>query len=70
MKKKFLRFTLFLLIYLSIWSIATAQTVEIPDPILRDYIEGVLNKAAGGPNHCDRDGDFDVNQYSGTGKGR
>ncbi len=46
MKKAFFRFTLFLLAYLSIGSIATAQTVEIPDPNLRDYIERVLNKAA------------------------
>ena len=49
MKKTFLRFTLFLLAYLSIWSIATAQTVEIPDPVLRDDIERVLGKATGAP---------------------
>ncbi len=49
MKKTFLRFTLFLLAYLSIWSIATAQTVDIPDPTLRNYIERVLGKAAGDP---------------------
>ena len=49
MKKAFLRFTLFLLAYLSIWSIATAQTVDLPDPTLRDYIERVLGKAAGDP---------------------
>lgn len=49
MKKAFLRFTLFLLVYLSTRLTATAQTVEIPDPSLRDYIEGVLNKAAGDP---------------------
>ena len=49
MKKAFLRFTLFLLVYLPIRSIATAQTVDIPDPNLRDYIERVLNKAAGDP---------------------
>ena len=49
MKKAFLRFTLFLLAYLSIRSIATAQTVDIPDPNLRDYIERVLGKAAGDP---------------------
>ena len=35
MKKEFLRFTLFLLIYFSTWLAATAQTVDIPDPILR-----------------------------------
>lgn len=49
MKKEFLRFTLFLLVYFPIRSIATAQTVDIPDPNLRDYIERVLNKAAGDP---------------------
>ena len=49
MKKTFLRFTLFLLAYLSIRSIATAQTVDIPDPTLRNYIERVLGKAAGDP---------------------
>ena len=49
MKKAFLRFTLFLLVYLPIRSIATAQTVDIPDPNLRDYIERVLGKAAGDP---------------------
>ena len=49
MKKAFLRFTLFLLVYLPIRSIETAQTVDIPDPNLRDYIERVLDKAAGDP---------------------
>ena len=49
MERQFLRFTLFLLICLSIRLTATAQTVDIPDPILRDYIERVLNKAAGTP---------------------
>ena len=49
MKKRFLRFTLFLLICLSIQLTAMAQTVDIPDPALRDYIERVLNKAAGTP---------------------
>ena len=49
MKKEFLRFTLFLLVYLSTWLTAMAQTVEIPDPILRDYIERVLGKATGDP---------------------
>ena len=48
-KKEFLRFTLFLLVYLSIWSTAMAQTVDISDPTLRDYIERVLGKAAGAP---------------------
>ena len=48
MKKEFLRFTLFLLVYLPI-RLAAAQTVDIPDPTLRDYIEGVLGKAAGIP---------------------
>ena len=67
MKKEFLRFTLFLLVYLSIRVTATAQTVDIPDPNLRDYIERVLGKAAGAPNHCDRDGSFDINRSSGGG---
>ena len=49
MKKEFLRFTLFLLVYLSTWLAATAQTVEIPDPILRDYIERALGKTTGTP---------------------
>lgn len=49
MKKGFLRFTLFLLICLSIRLTATAQTVAIPDPILREYIEEVLGKAPGTP---------------------
>lgn len=49
MKKAFLRFTLFLWVYLPIRSIETAQTVDIPDPNLRDYIERVLDKAAGDP---------------------
>ena len=49
MKKEFLRFTLFLLVYLSIRVTATAQTVDIPDPNLSDYIERVLGKAAGPP---------------------
>ena len=49
MKKEFLRFTLFLLVYLSIRVTATAQMVDIPDPNLRDYIERVLGKAAGSP---------------------
>ena len=49
MKKGFLRFTLFLLICLSIRLTAAAQTVNIPDPTLRDYIERVLDKAAGTP---------------------
>ena len=49
MNKDFLRFTLFLLICLSIQLTVTAQTVDIPDPVLRDYIERVLGKAAGTP---------------------
>ena len=49
MKKGFLRFTLCLLICVSIQLTATAQTVAIPDPILREYIEEVLGKAPGTP---------------------
>ena len=49
MKRHLFRFTLFLSICLSIRLTATAQTVDIPDPILRDYIERVLGKAAGAP---------------------
>ncbi len=49
MKRQLLRFTLFLLICLSIRLTATAQTVDIPDPTLRGYIERVLGKAVGTP---------------------
>ncbi len=49
MKRQLLRFTFFLLICLSIQLMATAQTVDIPDPTLRDYIERVLGKAPGTP---------------------
>ena len=47
MKKEFLRFTLFLLVYLSIRVTATAQMVDIPDPNLRDYIEECLARQPG-----------------------
>ena len=49
MKRQLFRFTLFLLICLLIQLTATAQTVDLPDPNLRDYIERVLGKAAGDP---------------------
>ena len=47
MTKQPLRFTLFLLICLSIPLTATAQTVDIPDPNLRAAVEAQLGKAAG-----------------------
>ena len=49
MKKQPFRFTLFLLICLSLPMIATAQTVAIPDPNLRAAIETTLGKASGTP---------------------
>ena len=49
MNKQCLHFTFFLLIFLSIPSISTAQTVTIPDPNLRTVIEGRLGKASGEP---------------------
>ena len=47
MTKQPFRFTLFLLICLSIPLTATAQTVDIPDPNLRTAIENALGKASG-----------------------
>ncbi len=47
MKKQLLRFTLFLLICLSIPLMATAQMVDIPDANLRAAIETTLGKASG-----------------------
>ena len=49
MKQQPFRFTLFLLVCLSIPMIATAQTVNIPDPNLRAAIETTLGKASGTP---------------------
>ena len=43
------RFTFILLIFLSIPSTSTAQTVTIPDPNLRAVIEEALGKASGDP---------------------
>ena len=43
------RFTFILLIFLSIPSTSTAQTVTIPDPNLRAVIEEALDKASGAP---------------------
>ena len=49
MKKQPFRFTLFLLICLSLPMIATAQTVDIPDSNLRAAIETTLGTASGDP---------------------
>ena len=49
MKNKPFRFTLFLLICLLIPVTATAQTVDVPDPNLRDAIETALGKVPGDP---------------------
>ena len=49
MKKQPFRFTLFLLVSLSIPVKVTAQTVDIPDPNLRAAIEGIFGKASGDP---------------------
>ena len=49
MKKQPFRFTLFLLVSLSIPVKVTAQTVDIPDPNLRAAIETKLGKASGTP---------------------
>ena len=53
MKNQLFRFTLFMLICLSIPIMATAQTVTIPDPNLRDVIEAALRKVPGDPIHAD-----------------
>ena len=47
MNKQFLRFTLFLLMYLTLPLTATAQVVDIPDSNLRAEIEKALGKAPG-----------------------
>ena len=47
MNKQFLRFTFFLLMYLTLPLIAMAQVVDIPDPNLRTAIEAELGKASG-----------------------
>ena len=49
MTKQSFRFTFFLSICLSIPSMATAQTVDIPDPNLRAALEKALDKASGAP---------------------
>ncbi len=49
MKKQPFRFTLFLLVCLSIPVMVTAQTVDIPDSNLRAAIETTLGKASGTP---------------------
>ena len=49
MKKQHFHFTLLLLICLFPPMIATAQTVDIPDPNLRAAIEGIFGKASGDP---------------------
>ena len=47
MKNQILRFTLSLLMCLTLPLTATAQVVNIPDPNLRAAIEKDLNKASG-----------------------
>ena len=47
MKKPMLRFTLFLLIWLTLPLTGTAQVVDIPDPNLRAAVETELGKASG-----------------------
>ena len=49
MKRQYLHFTVFLLIFVSMPLMATAQTVDIPDSNLRAAIEVGLNKRAGAP---------------------
>ena len=49
MKKEPFRFTLFLLICLSLLMIGTAQAVDVPDPNLRAAIETELGKTSGDP---------------------
>ena len=49
MNKQFLRFTFFLLMYLTLPPTATAQVIDIPDPNLRAAIENALEVAAGAP---------------------
>ena len=53
MNKQFLRFTLCLLIFLTLPLTATAQVVDIPDPNLRAAIETALGKASGDPITAD-----------------
>ena len=47
MNQQFLRFTFFLLMYLTLPLTATAQVVDIPDPNLRAAVENALGKASG-----------------------
>ena len=47
MKNRFLRFTLFSLVWLSLSLASPAQMVEIPDPNLRAAVEIALGKASG-----------------------
>ena len=49
MTKQLFHLILFLLVYVSIPSTATAQTVAIPDPNLRAAVETALGKASGVP---------------------
>ena len=53
MNKQFLRFTFFLLIYLTLPLTVTAQVINIPDPNLRAAIENALGKPAGAPITAD-----------------
>ena len=59
-KKQLLRFTLFLLICLSIPLMATAQMVDIPDANLRAAIETTLGKGVRRHNHHGGYGNFDA----------
>ena len=53
MKLQILRFTFFLLMYLTLPLIAMAQVVDIPDPNLRTAIEAELGKTSGAPITAD-----------------
>ena len=54
MNKQFLRFTFFLLMYLTLPPTATAQVIDIPDPNLRAAIENALGKPVGAPITVDQ----------------
>ena len=59
MNKQFLRFTFFLLIYLTLSLTATAQVVDIPDSNLRAEIEKTLGKNVRCYHHRSGYGEFD-----------
>ena len=54
MNKQSLRFTFFLLIFLTLSLTATAQVVDIPNSNLRAAIENALGKSAGVPITVDQ----------------